>query len=105
MARSGGGHDLVLRRRQEAFLGNLLQPALVVVIRPRLDVDQAATEQAIRGPIALVQEDGSDDGLEGVGQDGLQRARARLVRAFAQQQVVAQAETGGQPGQALGVNH
>src|SRR2546426_12662001 len=58
MTRAGGADDLVLRGRQESLLRDFLQPALVVVIRPRLHVDQATAEQLVGRPVSLVEEDG-----------------------------------------------
>ena len=105
VSRSGRGDDLIMGRREIALLGNLLEPALVVVVRPRLHVDEAAAENAIGGPISLIQENGPDDRLKGVGQDGLQRSGTRLVGALAQQQVIAQTEPRSESGQALGIHH
>src|ERR1700730_772210 len=56
MPRTGGTHDVVLRRGQESLLGHLLQAALVVVVRPRLHIDQAAAEQFVGRPVTLVEE-------------------------------------------------
>src|SRR2546430_15733523 len=92
MTRAGGADDLVLRGRQESLLRDFLQPAFVVVIRPRLHIDQAAAEQAVGGAVALVEKDRPDDGLERVRQDRLQRAGAGLMSPLSQQEIVAQAE-------------
>src|SRR5712691_9250891 len=55
MPRAGGADDVVLRCRQEALLRHLLKAALVVVVRPRLHVDQAAAEQFVGGSVTLVE--------------------------------------------------
>ena len=105
MTRTRSADDLVLGRRQESLLRDFLQPAFVVVVRPRLHVDQATAEQPVGGAVALVEEDRTDDGLERVGQDRLQRAGTGLMRPLSQQQIVAQAEPRCQPRQAFGVDH
>src|SRR5207248_4805504 len=94
--------NVVLRGRQEALLRHLLETAFVVVVRPCLHVDQAAAEQFVGGSVTLVEEDGANHRFEGIGQDRLQRACTGFVRAFAQQQVVAQTQARGQAGEALG---
>jgi hypothetical protein len=104
MPGTGRTHDLVLWRRQEPLLGDFLQSPLVVVVRPRLHVDQAAAEQSVSGAVTLIEKDRPDNGLEGVGEDRLERASPRLVRALTQQEVITEAEPGRQPSQALGVD-
>src|SRR5207244_13542672 len=64
MTRTRSADDLVLGRRQEPLLRNFLPPAFVVVVRPRLDVYQAAAEQPVDGPVTLAWEVGASDGLE-----------------------------------------
>src|SRR2546423_7000919 len=84
VAGTRGADDLILRRRQKALLGDLLQAAFVVVVGPGLHIDQASAEEPVGGPVALVEEDRADDGFEGVGEDRLQRTRPRLVRPLPQ---------------------
>src|SRR2546421_10313552 len=60
VARAGGADDVVLRRGQEALLGHFLEAALIVVVRPGLDVGQAAAEQPVGGAVSLVEEDSAD---------------------------------------------
>src|ERR1700724_2136832 len=69
---TGGTDDVVLRRGQESLLRHLLQTALVVVVRPRLHVDQAPAEELVGRTVTLVEEDGANHGFEGVRKDRLQ---------------------------------
>src|SRR6202043_3805147 len=104
MTRARGAADLVLWRGQKALLRDLLQAALVVVIGPGLHVDQAVTKEAVGRPVPLVEKDRANDGLEGIGEDRLQRTSPGLVRALAQQQVVAEAEARGEARQAFRID-
>ena len=57
-------HHPIVRRGTEAFLGNLLETALVVLIRPVGEVPHVLEEDPNRNAKALVEEDSSDHRLE-----------------------------------------
>ena len=97
---------VVVRRQAVALLHHLLQPALVVLVLDRLGERlEAAQVEVVGGVVPRVQEDRSQDGLEGVGEKRLEVAPAAAGDALSQEQEVAQVQALGKGGQGVRVHH
>lgn len=109
MVWTGLGHDLVSRRRFEPILRKLLQHRLVVELHEKTQItgkglfEDGANDRVGRGK-AAVDEDGADDGLEGVGKQRVAATTATERGAFAHDERLADLELARELGQGFFVH-